>query len=188
MIGNLAAAPADWCHAELGNLSADAPVRQPTSGSTEGKCLRKLIGRQVIGVGLDEQFFEHRMHGVPPGGSAGCMVGGALVAARAGSLAATGQLTESHADLLHCYEIATTDATDWRVRATTACAANEHLLGLQTEAHAHLSAALAELGDAESAEAVELMIELTTRCVPRRRFRRDARLGRTRRRGRGTAG
>jgi DNA-binding CsgD family transcriptional regulator len=85
----------------------------------------------------------------------------ALLLARAGSLAATGQLAESHADLLDCIEILPRDAEDWRVRVTTACAAVEHLLGLQKQAHGHLATALAELGGAESAEAVELMIELT---------------------------
>jgi DNA-binding NarL/FixJ family response regulator/tetratricopeptide (TPR) repeat protein len=85
----------------------------------------------------------------------------ALLLARAGSLAATARFAESRADLLDCFEIATRDAKDWRVRVTTACAAVEHLLGLQQEAHRHLATALAELGDAESADAVELMIELT---------------------------
>jgi DNA-binding CsgD family transcriptional regulator len=82
----------------------------------------------------------------------------ALLLARAGSLAATGRFAESHADLLDCIEIAPQDA---RVRVTTACAGVERLLGLQTDAHRHLAAALAELRGAESAEAVELMIELT---------------------------
>src|SRR6266542_4120928 len=75
-----------------------------------------------------------------------------LLLARAGSLAAIGQFAESRADLLHCVEIA---PQDWRVRVTTACAGVEHLLGLQSEAHRHLATALAELGDAQSAEAVE---------------------------------
>jgi ATP/maltotriose-dependent transcriptional regulator MalT len=85
----------------------------------------------------------------------------ALSLARAGSLAATGRFVESHASLLDCIEIVQRDAQDWRVRVTTACAAVEHLLGLQSEAHRHLATALAELGDAQSAEAVELMIELS---------------------------
>jgi ATP/maltotriose-dependent transcriptional regulator MalT len=82
----------------------------------------------------------------------------ALLLARASSLAATGQFTDSHADLANCIEIA---PQDWRVRVTTACATVERLLGLQKEAHGHLATALAELTEAESAEAVELMIELT---------------------------
>jgi DNA-binding CsgD family transcriptional regulator/tetratricopeptide (TPR) repeat protein len=81
-----------------------------------------------------------------------------LLLARAGCLAATGQFTESRADLLHCVEIAPRDR---RVRVTTACASVEHLLGLQSEAHRHLAAALAELGDGRSADAVELMVELS---------------------------
>lgn len=85
----------------------------------------------------------------------------ALLLARAGSLAATGQFAESHADLLECVDHALRDAPGWRVRVTTACAAVEHLLGLQKEAHRHLTTALADLGGAQSAEAVELMIELT---------------------------
>jgi ATP/maltotriose-dependent transcriptional regulator MalT len=84
----------------------------------------------------------------------------ALLLARARSLAATGRFVESHSDLLDCLEIVGRGVEDWRVRVTTACAAVERLLGLQKEAHRHLTAALAELGGAESAEAVELMIEL----------------------------
>jgi hypothetical protein len=45
----------------------------------------------------------------------------ALLLARAGSLAATGRFVESHADLVHCIEIA---PQHWRVRVTTACAAS----------------------------------------------------------------
>jgi ATP/maltotriose-dependent transcriptional regulator MalT len=85
----------------------------------------------------------------------------ALLLARADSLAATGRFVESHASLLDCIEIVQRDAPAWRVRVTTACAAVEHLLGLQSEAHRHLATALAELGDSRSAEAVELMIELS---------------------------
>ncbi|MGZ6640005.1 MAG: hypothetical protein ACXVII_45270, partial [Solirubrobacteraceae bacterium] len=51
--------------------------------------------------------------------------------ARAGSLAATGQLAESHAALVDCINIA---PQDWRVRVTTACAAVERLLGLTRRA------------------------------------------------------
>jgi ATP/maltotriose-dependent transcriptional regulator MalT len=84
----------------------------------------------------------------------------ALLLARAGSLAATGQFAESRADLLDCVDIATRHAPAWLVRVTTACAAVEHLLGLRIEAHRHLASALAGLGGAGSADAVALMIEL----------------------------
>ena len=86
----------------------------------------------------------------------------ALLLARAGSLAAAGRFHESHADLAECIRIA---PPEWRVRAATACAAVERLLGLQKEAHGHLTTVLAELDGAESAEAVELMIELTVDAV-----------------------
>ena len=105
----------------------------------------------------------------------------ALLLARADSLAATGRFGESHAILLDCIEIVQRDAEDWRVRVTTACAAVEHLLGLQSEAHRHLATALAELGDAQSAEAVELMIELSVDGFHAGGFRGDAQLGRARR-------
>ena len=85
----------------------------------------------------------------------------ALLLAQANSLASTGRFGESHANLLACLEIVQRDAEDWRVRVTTACAAVEHLLGLQSEAHRHLSTALAELGSTQSAEAIELMVELS---------------------------
>lgn len=85
----------------------------------------------------------------------------ALLLAQANSLASTSRFGESHANLLDCIEIVQRDAEDWRVRVTTACAALEHLLGLQSEAHRHLSTALAEVGDAQSPEAAELMIELS---------------------------
>jgi ATP/maltotriose-dependent transcriptional regulator MalT len=85
----------------------------------------------------------------------------ALLLARAGSLAATGQLAESRVDLLKCVDIAMRDAREWRVRVASACGAVEHLLGLQKEAHGHLTSALADLEGAATADAVALMIELS---------------------------
>jgi DNA-binding NarL/FixJ family response regulator/tetratricopeptide (TPR) repeat protein len=81
-----------------------------------------------------------------------------LLLARAASLAATGRFAESRADLLDCIAIA---PQGWRVRAATACAAVEQLLGLQHAAHSHLATALTELEGEESVDAVGLMIELT---------------------------
>ena len=52
------------------------------------------------------------------------------------------------------------EAESLRVRLTAACARVEHLLGRYKEAHAHLETALAELRDPDSAQGVELMIEL----------------------------
>ena len=89
----------------------------------------------------------------------------ALLLARAGSLG-TGRFADSRFDLLDCVDIAMRDAPEWRVRATTACAAVEHLLGLQKEAHGHLASALADLEGAPSADAVALMIELSADGFP----------------------
>ena len=52
------------------------------------------------------------------------------------------------------------EAESLRVRLTAACARVEHLLGRYKEAHAHLETALVELGDPDSAQGVELMVEL----------------------------
>jgi hypothetical protein len=102
----------------------------------------------------------HRRAAAAPADRADARAGRAP-APRAGSLAATGHFAESRADLLESINIVPPGAEAWRVPVTTACAAVEHLLGLQQDAHRHLSTALAELGGTGSAEAVELMIELT---------------------------
>ena len=83
-----------------------------------------------------------------------------LLLARSESLAATGQLGESHASLLESMAIVPREAEALRVRLTAACARVERLLGRYNEAHAHLETALAELRDPASAQGVELMIEL----------------------------
>jgi hypothetical protein len=38
-----------------------------------------LLGQQIIGVGFDEQLYEHRVHDVPPGPEAASLVGGPLL-------------------------------------------------------------------------------------------------------------
>jgi ATP/maltotriose-dependent transcriptional regulator MalT len=83
-----------------------------------------------------------------------------LLLARSEALAATGQLGESHAALLESMNIVPQEAESLRVRLTAACARVEHLLGRYKEAHAHLESALGELRDPDSAQGVELMIEL----------------------------
>src|SRR3954452_13659774 len=83
-----------------------------------------------------------------------------LLRARSEALAATGQLGESHAALLESMNIVPQEAESLRVRLTAACARVEHLLVRYNDAHAHLETALAELSDPNSAQGVELMIEL----------------------------
>ena len=83
-----------------------------------------------------------------------------LLLARAGSLAAIGQFSESHSALLECIALAPGEATALHVRLATACAGVEHLLGRHQEAHARLLDALESLAEPGSPEAVALMIEL----------------------------
>ena len=84
----------------------------------------------------------------------------AMLLAQANSLAAIGCFAESRDVLLDCLEIVPPRVGQWRVRVVTACAVVEQMLGMQKEAHRHLTTALAEVGDSESVEAVDLMIAL----------------------------
>ena len=83
-----------------------------------------------------------------------------LLVARAGALAATGRLGDSHAAFLEAMSIVPREAEATRVRLIAACAGIEHLRGRYQEAHAHLETAFAELRDPDSAQGAELMIEL----------------------------
>jgi DNA-binding NarL/FixJ family response regulator/tetratricopeptide (TPR) repeat protein len=85
-----------------------------------------------------------------------------LLLARAGSLAAIGQFSDSHAALLESIALLPDDSVALRVRLTTACAGIEHLLGRHEQAHARLASALEALEDPGSPEAVSLLIELAT--------------------------
>lgn len=83
-----------------------------------------------------------------------------LLLARAGSLAAIGQFSDSHSALLESIMLVPPEATALRVRLTTACAGVEHLLGRHEEAHARLLNTLENQARSGSPEAVALMIEL----------------------------
>ena len=83
-----------------------------------------------------------------------------LLLARAGSLAAIGQFSDSHSALLESIALVPGETTALRVRLTTTCAGVEHLLGRHQAAHARLLDALENLEDPGSPEAVALMIEL----------------------------
>ena len=85
---------------------------------------------------------------------------GALLMARAGALAATGQLELAHADLRETIGLVPAEAVALRVRLIVAAAGVEHLLGRHQDAHARLEHALEELPDASGPEAVALMVEL----------------------------
>ncbi len=83
-----------------------------------------------------------------------------LLVAQSGALAAAGQFRESHVALLEGMELVPQDADLMRVRLAVACANVEHLLGQQREAFAHLESALAAVNAPDSAQALELMVEL----------------------------
>ena len=83
-----------------------------------------------------------------------------LLLDRSAALIAIGRFDESHAALLEALGLLPDDAVALRVRLTAACAAAERILRRYDEAHARLSRALDDLGDLQSPEAVELMIEL----------------------------
>jgi len=85
---------------------------------------------------------------------------GALLMARGGALAATGQLDEARADLLETIGLVPGDAVGLRVKLTVACAGVEHLLGRHADAHHRLEEALDHLPDPVGPEAVALMVEL----------------------------
>jgi ATP/maltotriose-dependent transcriptional regulator MalT len=86
---------------------------------------------------------------------------GALLMARGGALAATGQLDEARADLLETIGLVPTGADGLRVKLVVACAGVEHLLGRHEDAHHRLEEALDHLPDQVGPEAVALMVELS---------------------------
>jgi len=83
-----------------------------------------------------------------------------LLLAQAASLAATGDLTASHAVLLESIRLVPDDAAGLRVRLATKCAVVEHQLGRYVEARVRLEGTLERLEEPDSPEAVGLMIEL----------------------------
>jgi len=85
---------------------------------------------------------------------------GALLMARGGALAATGQLEEARADLLATLGLVPSGAEALRVKLVVACAGVEHLLGRHEEAHRRLEDTLQHLPDPVGPEAVALMVEL----------------------------
>ena len=83
-----------------------------------------------------------------------------LLLARSRSLAATGHFADSYAALLESLTIVPEESVGLRVQVTTACAGVENLLGRHKQARARLENTLADIGDADSPDAIALMIEL----------------------------
>ena len=79
--GDQAASGNRWATTPAGHRSPSRPVLPVTGGGPDGHgrsgspgppraAPPVLLGQQVIGVGLDEQLHEHRVHNVPPGPAA----------------------------------------------------------------------------------------------------------------------
>ena len=73
-------------------------------------------------------------------------------------------------------ELAPADAVELRIRLTTACAATEHLLGRHDAADQRLTAALGDLDDPASPQAVALMLEIAVGRAYTMRYSRIAAL------------
>ena len=97
--------------------------------------------------------------------------------ALAAAQAATGRFEESRESLLESVDLTTDAEATLRVQLIGACAGVEQVLGHHEEAHARLVAALAELLDTSSSEAVELMIHLARGRLLSHGLRGHARLG-----------
>jgi DNA-binding CsgD family transcriptional regulator len=80
---------------------------------------------------------------------------------RARALAATGAFGEAREALLEALRDVPPDATALRVQLAATAARVEHLLGMHEQAHGRLVAALEDLPDGASEEALSLMVELT---------------------------
>ena len=85
-----------------------------------------------------------------------------LLTQLAASQAATGRLEESRDSLLESIDLTAGGNTTTRVQLVGAVAGIEQMLGHHEKARARLTAALAELSDTSSTEAVELMLHLAS--------------------------
>jgi hypothetical protein len=108
----------------------------------------------------------------------------ALLTARAGALAATGQFADALSDLIESLRLLPADAVAQRVQLTTACAGLEQLLGRHHAAHASLTSAVADLDQPTSAQGAALMITLGTDAFYRLEYDSLARGGPARSRSR----
>jgi DNA-binding NarL/FixJ family response regulator len=75
--------------------------------------------------------------------------------------AAAGQFADAYVALLKSLELVPPDAVATRVELTAACAGMENLLSRHAQAHARLLAALEELAEPRSPEAVALLTQLS---------------------------
>jgi len=88
-----------------------------------------------------------------------------LLVPLAAALSATGQLAEARDALLQALGLLPAAMTRPRIELEVSCAALEHLLGLHTQSHTRLRAALTALPDRATPHAARLMIELSTDAI-----------------------
>ena len=93
-----------------------------------------------------------------------------LLLACAGAWAAAGHFPDSHEAMLEAVAIVPEHAVELRTRVDTTCAGVERFLGRYEQAHARLERALHALPATASAEAAELLIELTLNEFYRSRY------------------
>ena len=93
-----------------------------------------------------------------------------LLLAGARAWAAAGHFTDSHEAMLEAVAIVPERAVELRTTVATTCAGVERFLGRYEQAHARLERALRALPSAASAEATELLIELTLNEFYRSRY------------------
>jgi ATP/maltotriose-dependent transcriptional regulator MalT len=93
-----------------------------------------------------------------------------LLRARAGALTATGRIGDSHDALVEALATVPPEATALRTKLTAACARTEHLLGRYEQARGRLMGTLDALPEPRSAEAVDLMIELSLNAGLRTKY------------------
>jgi hypothetical protein len=83
-----------------------------------------------------------------------------LLLARAQAAGATGRLEDSRADLIESTRLVPDELVAVRVRLTVACAGVEHMLGRHKDSRARIMAALDAIPNADTPEAVDLIIVL----------------------------
>jgi len=88
-----------------------------------------------------------------------------LLVPLAAALSAIGQLDEARDALLEALRLLPAAMNRPRIELEVSCAALEHLLGLHTQSHTRLRAALDALPDLQTPDAARLMIELSTDAI-----------------------
>jgi ATP/maltotriose-dependent transcriptional regulator MalT len=144
--------------------------RSARQGDLAAVALLREAGDEAARLAPDSaaRWFGGALRLLPPSAPASARV--ELLLARAGALAAAGHFTDSHDVMLEAVAIVPVDSIVLRTRVATACAGVERFLGRYDQANDRLVAALRVLPEQTSAEAAELLIELTLNEFYRSRY------------------